>query len=73
MADGLEVMYLTLLYHVDISGDVPYNSEAPSSPLTRINADNLTEGNETLTLSWYIFGEVVASTSITIVDTSTGP
>jgi hypothetical protein len=56
----------------NISGNVPYNSEAPSSPLL-INADNLTEGNETLTLSWYIFGEVVASTSITIVDTSTGP
>lgn len=35
--------------------------------------DNLTEGNETLTWSWYVNGVVVASASCTIVDTSTGP
>lgn len=36
-----------------------------------IEADNLTEGNETLTLSWTVNGEIVATNSVTIVDTST--
>ena len=36
-----------------------------------IEEDNLTEGNETLTLSWTVNGEIVATNSITIVDTST--
>lgn len=38
-----------------------------------VNADRLTEGNETLTWSWYVNGQVVASTSVTIVDTSINP
>lgn len=39
-----------------------------------INADNLTEGNETLTLTWYINSTTIATaTSITIVDTSQTP
>ena len=38
-----------------------------------INADNLTEGNEVLTLNWYINSASVASSSITIVDTSQTP
>ena len=39
----------------------------------QINTDNLTEGNETLTWSWYVNGIVVASTSVTIMDTSKTP
>ena len=39
-----------------------------------INADNLTEGNETLTVTWYLNSTtIVTSTSITIVDTSITP
>ena len=39
-----------------------------------INADNLTEGNETLTVTWYLNSTtIVTATSITIVDTSVTP
>lgn len=39
-----------------------------------INTDNLTEGNETLTVTWYLNSStILTATSITIVDTSTTP
>jgi len=55
---------------------IPFNQYGTIPPLTigapiMIQADNLTEGNETLTLSWIVNGATVATTSITIVDTST--
>jgi hypothetical protein len=51
-----------------INGDIP---PGPAGSPILINADNLTEGNETLTLTWYINSTTaVTSTSITIVDTS---
>jgi hypothetical protein len=54
------------------SGDI---QSPPGSPfgLVGINADNLTEGNETLRLDWYVLGEIVASANLTIVDTSLDP
>lgn len=51
---------------------IPYNvsgSTTNGAPLG-INPDNVTEGNETLTLSWIVLNDVVATVSITIVDTS---
>jgi hypothetical protein len=54
------------------SGNVPPPPEGPWAPLL-IEADNLTEGNETLTLSWVVNGETVATTSVQIVDTSISP
>lgn len=53
-----------------ITGDI-----APGSyyGLATINADNLTEGNETLTLTWTINSTVVATKSLTINDTSQDP
>jgi len=54
------------------SGNVPPPPVGPWAPIL-IEADNLTEGNETLTLSWVINGETVTSTSITIADTSVSP
>jgi hypothetical protein len=52
------------------------NSTIPPGPYGApigINADQLTEGNEILTVSWYInTTTLVTSTSITIVDTSKG-
>jgi hypothetical protein len=54
-----------------VSGDIPQG--AAGAPIL-INADNLTEGNETLILTWYINSTTIAtSTSITIVDTSQTP
>jgi hypothetical protein len=54
-----------------INGDIP---PGPLGTPLGINPDNLTEGNETLTVTWYINSTTVATaTSITIVDTSTGP
>jgi len=53
-----------------VNGDIP---QGPAGAPITINADNLTEGNETLTLTWYINSTTVAtSASITIVDTSVG-
>ena len=54
-----------------INGDIP---QGPAGAPILINADNLTEGNETLILTWYINSTTaVTSTSITIVDTSITP
>jgi hypothetical protein len=54
-----------------VNGDIP---QGPAGAPILINTDNLTEGNETLTLTWYINSTTVAtSTNIIIVDTSTGP
>jgi hypothetical protein len=56
-------------------GIIPYNvpgTVTNGAPIL-IEADNLTEGNETLTLSWVVNGETVATTSIQIVDTSVAP
>jgi hypothetical protein len=53
-------------------GIIPYNvpgTVTNGAPIL-IEADNLTEGNETLTLSWVVNGETVATTSVLIVDTS---
>ena len=53
-----------------ISGDIPPGVGA----VLGINPDNLTEGNETLTVTWYINSTTIATaTSITIVDTSITP
>ena len=54
-----------------IPGFSPLGGSAGSPAL--VNADRLTEGNETLTWSWYVNGQVVASTSVTVVDTSINP
>lgn len=54
---------------------IPYNftgNVTNGAPLL-IESDNLTEGNETLTLDWIVNGTTVATASILIVDTSTGP
>ena len=54
---------------------VPYNNpgtDTQGAPML-IQPDNLTEGNETLTLSWYVNSAAVTSSSITIVDTSIKP
>lgn len=54
-----------------INGDIP---PGPLGAALGINPDNLTEGNETLTVTWYINSTTVATaTSITIVDTSINP
>jgi len=54
-----------------ISGDIP---PGVVGAVLGINPDNLTEGNETLTLTWYINSTTIATaTSITIVDTSQTP
>ena len=55
----------------NIPGFSPLGGTTGSPAL--VNADRLTEGNETLTWSWYVNGQVVASTSVTIVDTSINP
>jgi hypothetical protein len=52
------------------SGDIP--PETIGAPIG-IYADNTTEGNETLTLSWVVNSSTVATASITIVDTSQNP
>jgi len=57
----------------DILEPIPYNytgTMTNGAPIL-IEEDNLTEGNETLTLSWIVNGETVATTSVQIVDTST--
>jgi hypothetical protein len=59
----------------NILDPIPYNlpgTETNSAPIL-IEADNLTEGNETLTLSWTVNGQTVATNSVTIVDTSLTP
>jgi hypothetical protein len=53
-------------------GNILNPLESPGGYIS-INADNLTEGNETLRLDWYIFAEIVASANLTIVDTSLDP
>ena len=54
---------------------IPYNWTGTNTNGTfiYIAADNLTEGNETLTLEWIVNGTTVATASISIVDTSTTP
>lgn len=49
-----------------------YTSGIQGAPL-EIVADMLTEGNETLTWTWYVNSATVASASVTIVDTSLTP
>ena len=55
----------------NIPGFSPLGGTTGSPAL--VNADRLTEGNETLTWSWYVNGQIVASASVTIVDTSINP
>jgi hypothetical protein len=60
---------------INLVDPIPYpiTGTVTNGAYLTIEADNLTEGNETLTLDWIVNGTTVATTSITIVDTSTGP
>lgn len=65
---------------VNLTEPIPFNAPGnvlPPPPIAGvpilIAADNLTEGNETLTAIWVINSTTVASTSISIVDTSLTP
>jgi len=57
----------------NILDPIPYNlpGTGTSGAPILIEADNLTEGNETLTLSWIVNSVTVATSSVRIVDTST--
>ena len=60
---------------INLLDSIPYNftgTNTNGAPIL-IEEDNLTEGNETLTLEWIVNGTTVATTSITLVDTSTTP
>ena len=65
----------SLPFESNLLDPIPYNATGTNTngaPML-IQADNLTEGNETLTLDWIVNGTTVATTSVTIADTSTTP
>ena len=65
----------SLPFESNLLDPIPYNATGTNTngaPML-IQADNLTEGNETLTLSWIVEGTTVATNSVSIVDTSTTP
>lgn len=59
----------------NILDPIPYNAAGTNTNGAPIGIvpDNLTEGNETLTLTWIVNGDIVAVASINIVDTSQNP
>jgi hypothetical protein len=68
----IEPITNTIPLGTDFSGNISTNPFPPGGYIG-ISADNLTEGNETLRLDWYVLGEIVASANLTIVDTSLDP
>ena len=65
----------SLPFESNLLDPIPYNATGTNTngaPML-IQADNLTEGNETLTLSWIVDGSTVATASVSIVDTSVTP
>jgi hypothetical protein len=69
-ADGSEFAEVP----INLVDPIPYpiTGTVTNGAYLTIEADNLTEGNETLTLDWIVNSTTVATASISIVDTSTG-
>ena len=67
-----DIMWMGLPILDPIPWPMDLNAPYGGAPLLVV-ADTLTEGNETLTWTWYVNSATVASTSCTIVDTSQTP
>ena len=66
LAGDLTDQFISMTF---VSGNIVYLDNSPIAPIV-IFEDDTTEGNETLTLTWNVYGNPVATASVTIVDTS---